>query len=133
MIGDVPTFVRHQFHGAGGTLMPALLTAAIRFSSPRATASPAARRSTRPLVKLFMPDGPGTWLLTELDSAEPTRAFGLCDPGLGSPELGYVCLLELAALRGRLRLPVERDLHFIADRPISNYAVNAQAAGRIAV
>lgn len=34
-----------------------------------------------PVLKLFMPDGPGTWLLTELDPAEPTRAFGLCDPG----------------------------------------------------
>lgn len=79
-----------------------------------------------------MPDGPGTWLLTELDPAEPTRAFGLCDPGLGSPELGYVDLTELAALRGRLRLPIERDRHFIPDRPLSAYANEAQAAGRIA-
>ncbi len=30
-----------------------------------------------PVLKLFMPDGPGTWLLTELDPTEPTRAFGL--------------------------------------------------------
>ncbi|KQO86654.1 transposase [Methylobacterium sp. Leaf90] len=86
-----------------------------------------------PVVKLFMPDGPGTWLLTELDPMEPTRAFGLCDLGLGSPELGYVCLLEVAALRGRLRLPVERDLHFCADRSLSAYAAEAQAAGRITV
>lgn len=98
-----------------------------------AAALPAARRSTHPpAVKLFMPDGPGTWLLTELDPAEPTRAFGLCDPGLGSPELGYVDLTELAALRGRLRLPIERDRHFIPDRPLSAYANEAQAAGRIA-
>jgi hypothetical protein len=82
------------------------------------------------VVKLFMPDGDGTWLLSELDAAEPTRAFGLCDVGLGSPELGYVCLLELAALRGRLRLPVERDTHFRADRPLSAYAAEAQVAGR---
>ncbi|MDR7037813.1 hypothetical protein J2X36_002564 [Methylobacterium sp. BE186] len=84
-----------------------------------------------PVVKLFMPDGPATWLLTELDPTEPTRAFGLCDAGLGSPELGYVCLLELAALRGRLRLPVERDVHFRAGRPLSAYAAEAQAAGKI--
>lgn len=80
-----------------------------------------------------MPDGPGTRLLTELDPAEPTCAFGHSDLGLGSPELGYVCLLELAALRGRLRLPVERDIHFRADRPLSAYAAEAQAAGRITV
>lgn len=86
-----------------------------------------------PVVKLFMPDGGGTWLLAEIDPAEQTRAFGLCDVGLGSPELGYVCLLELAALRGRLRLPVERDIHFCADRPLSAYAAEAQAAGRITV
>ncbi|WP_018259668.1 DUF2958 domain-containing protein [Methylobacterium sp. WSM2598] len=86
-----------------------------------------------PVVKLFMPDGAGTWLLTEMDPAEPTRAFGLCDTGLGSPELGYVCLLELAALRGSLRLPVERDIHFRANRPLSAYAAEAQTAGRITV
>ncbi|ACA16006.1 putative lipoprotein [Methylobacterium sp. 4-46] len=86
-----------------------------------------------PVVKLFMPDGPATWLLIELDPAEPTRAIGLCDAGLGSPELGYVCLLELAALRGRLRLPVERDLYFIADRPLSAYPAAARTMGRITV
>lgn len=111
--------------------MPALLTAAIRSSSPMVTAPHAARRSPRPLVKLFMPDGPGIWLLTELDPSDPTRAFGLCDPHLGSPELGHVCLLELAALRGRLRRPVERDLHFRANRSLSAYAADARAFRRI--
>ncbi|WP_442919221.1 DUF2958 domain-containing protein [Methylobacterium sp. SyP6R] len=115
--------------------MPALLTAALR-QQLLANGGRTARGEDidpLPVVKLFMPDGAGTWLLTELDPAEPTRAFGLCDPGLGSPELGYVCLLELAALRGRLRLPVERDLHFRADRSLSAYAAAAQAAGRIIV
>jgi hypothetical protein len=115
--------------------MPALLTTALR-QQLLANGCRTARGEEIdpfPVVKLFMPDGPGTWLLTELDPAEPTRAFGLCDPGLGSPELGYVCLLELAALRGCLRLPVERDRHFRADRPLSAYAAAAQAAGRIIV
>jgi hypothetical protein len=113
--------------------MPALLTTAIR-EQLLANGLRTARGEEidpPPAVKLFMPDGPGTWLLTELDPAEPTRAFGLCDPGLESPELGYVDLTELAALRGRLRLPIERDRHFIADRPLSAYANEAQAAGRI--
>ncbi|WP_430911155.1 DUF2958 domain-containing protein [Methylobacterium sp. sgz302541] len=114
--------------------MPALLTATLReqlLANGRRTAR-GEEIDPRPVVKLFMPDGPGTWLLAELDPAEPTRAFGLCDPGLGSPELGYVDLTELAALRGRLRLSVERDRYFIADRPLSTYAAEAQAAGRIA-
>lgn len=115
--------------------MPALLTAAHRqqlLANGRRTAR-GEEIDPPPVVKLFMPDGAGTWLLTELDPAEPTRAFGLCDIGLGSPELGYVCLLELAALRGRLRLPVERDIHFCADRPLSAYVVEAQAVRRITV
>src|SRR5471030_3223534 len=43
-----------------------------------------------PVVKLFTPDGNATWLLTEIDNAEIDLAFGLCDLGLGSPELGYL-------------------------------------------
>lgn len=113
--------------------MPALLTTAIReqlLANGRRTAL-GEEIDPLPVVKLFMPDGPGIWLLTEIDPAEPTRAFGLCDPGLGSSELGYVGLTELAGLRGRLRLSVERDRHFIADRTLSAYANEAQAAGRI--
>ena len=56
----------------------------------------------------------------------------LCDLGLGCPELGWVSLAELATIRGRFGLPLERDLHFVADRPLSAYAAAAQAAGRIA-
>ena len=31
-----------------------------------------------------------------------TVAFGLCDLGIGCPELGYVSLSELKSVRGRL-------------------------------
>ncbi len=85
----------------------------------------------RPVVKLFTPDAGATWLLTELDPSEPDRAFGLCDLGLGCPELGYVSLAELAAVRGRLGLPIERDLHFVADQSLSAYADAARSRGRI--
>ncbi|WP_027132574.1 DUF2958 domain-containing protein [Geminicoccus roseus] len=85
----------------------------------------------RPVVKLFTPDGACTWLLTELDPEEPDIAFGLCDLGMGTPELGSVRLSELAAVRGRLGLPVERDLFFEADKGLSAYARAALAAGRI--
>jgi hypothetical protein len=84
-----------------------------------------------PVVKLFTPDAGATWLLTELDPGDPDTAFGLCDLGLGCPELGYVSLSELATVRGRLGLPVERDSSFIADKPLSIYANEAHAAGSV--
>jgi hypothetical protein len=83
-----------------------------------------------PVVRLFTPDTQCTWLFTELDAHDDV-AFGLCDLGLGSPELGYVSLVELRALRGRLDLPIERDLHFNADKSISAYANEVRAPARI--
>ncbi|HEV2604769.1 MAG TPA: DUF2958 domain-containing protein [Microvirga sp.] len=85
-----------------------------------------------PVVKLFTPDANAVWLLTELDPRFPDQAFGLCDLGLGSPELGWVSLPELAKVRGRFGLRVERDYFFRAERPLSAYAEEAQKAGRIA-
>ncbi|ASI67884.1 transposase [Diaphorobacter nitroreducens] len=86
-----------------------------------------------PVVKLFTPDAGATWLLTEIDPDDHDHAFGLCDLGLGIPELGWVSLQELEAVRGRLGLPVERDLHFRAEKRLSAYAQDARPAGRIAV
>ena len=84
-----------------------------------------------PVVKLFTPDAGATWLLTEIDPDDHDHAFGLCDLGQGFPELGYVSLAELQSVRGRLGLPVERDLHFIATKSISAYAREARLAERI--
>lgn len=84
----------------------------------------------KPALKLFNPLGAGTWLLTELD--EDGRLFGLCDPGQGTPELGYVALAELEAYRGPLGLGIERDKWFTADKPLSEYAEEARNKGRIA-
>lgn len=81
-----------------------------------------------PVVKLFAPDANATWLISEADPDDPDRLFGLCDLGLGSPELGYVSLSELKAVRSR---PIERDLYFVADRPLSAYADEARFKGRI--
>lgn len=86
-----------------------------------------------PVVKLFTPDAGATWLLTEIDPNEHDHAFGLCDLGLGAPELGWVSLQELATVRGRLGLQVERDLHFRANKRLSAYARDARLAGRIVV
>lgn len=84
-----------------------------------------------PVVKLFTPDAGCTWLLTEIDPENPDIAFGLCDLGMGYPELGSVSLAELADVRGRLGLPIERDLHFKADKRLSAYADEARELDRI--
>ena len=84
-----------------------------------------------PVVKLFTPDAGATWLLTEIDPTDYDRAFGLCDLGLGEPELGYVSLGELATVRGPLRLPIERDAAFTGGKLLSEYAIEAQRMRRI--
>jgi len=83
----------------------------------------------RPVVKLFTPDTQCTWLLTELGN--DNIAFGLCDLGLGMPEIGFVCVRELEDLRGPLGLPIERDEHFEATKTLSGYAEDALSNGRI--
>lgn len=85
----------------------------------------------RPVVKLFCPWGAATWLLTEIDLEEPEIAFGLCDLGMGSPEIGSVSLAEIAAVRGPGGLKIERDLHFKADKTLTAYAIDARRLGRI--
>ncbi|MFT3941564.1 DUF2958 domain-containing protein [Rhodopseudomonas sp.] len=84
-----------------------------------------------PVVKLFCPWTGATWLLTELDPEDPDIAFGLCDLGLGFPELGSVRISELEAVRGPGGLRVERDLYFRADKTLSAYADEARRNERI--
>jgi hypothetical protein len=63
----------------------------------------AGREKTRdfePIVKLFCSWGAATWLLSELDPECTDIAFGLCDLGMGCPELGSVNLAELAGVTG---------------------------------
>jgi hypothetical protein len=82
----------------------------------------------KPVVKLFNPVGSATWLLTEIEP-DSDLAFGLCDLGMGSPELGSVSISELEGIRLPLGLGIERDLHFTADKTISQYAEAARANG----
>lgn len=84
-----------------------------------------------PVVKLFNPAGSGTWLLTEIDPESDGIAFGLCDLGLGYPELGSVSLREIAAVRLPYGLTIERDYHFTAGKTLSAYAAEARETGRI--
>ncbi|WP_184084092.1 DUF2958 domain-containing protein [Sphingomonas xinjiangensis] len=82
-----------------------------------------------PVVKLFVPWGAATFLISECDP--DGLAFGLADLGFGSPELGYISLDELAELRGPGGLTVEQDLHFKAEKPLSQYSEEARRLGRI--
>lgn len=87
-----------------------------------------------PVVKLFNPCGAATWLLTEINPEEQSEAFGLCDLGMGHPELGYVSLEEIESIKlmgGALY--IERDEHFTATKTISEYAAAARQLGRIEV
>ena len=85
----------------------------------------------QPVVKLFTPDGACTWLLSEIDPDDPDIAFGLCDLGMGFPELGSVSLSELGRVRGQLGLALERDLHFEPAKTLSAYAAEASRLGHI--
>lgn len=86
-------------------------------------------RILKPALKVFNPMGAATWLFTELD--EDNRLFGLCDLGMGSPELGYASLDELQTVRVRFGLGLERDLYFTADKTIEEYTSDAKKEGRI--
>ena len=66
-----------------------------------------------------------------MDPDDPDLAFGLCDLGLGCPELGSIRISEIESVRGRLGLPVERDRHFSTTKTISALAAEARVAGYI--
>lgn len=62
-------------------------------------------------VKFFTPDSNWTWYAVEADDeGSDVRFFGLVD-GF-EREWGYFMLDELAAVRGPLGLPIERDRYF---------------------
>lgn len=63
-----------------------------------------------PLVraKFFYPDFSWTWYAIEFDGED--TFFGLVDGW--EKELGYFSLKELETTRGKLGLPIERDVYF---------------------
>jgi len=83
-----------------------------------------------PVVKLFTPWGANVWLLAWTEPDEPDIAYGLCDLGMGFPELGSVRLSELQEVRGPFGLGIERDLHWAANKTLSAYADEAYETSR---
>ena len=85
----------------------------------------------KPVVKLFTPWTGCTWLLSELDPENPDIGFGLCDLGMGCPELGSVSLAEIMGVQGPGGLSIERDEYFRATDTLGTYAAEARRHGRI--
>lgn len=83
-----------------------------------------------PVVKLFLPYTNCVWLLSELDPEGNGIAFGLCDLGLGYPELGYVSLQELSGITN-LSLSVTCDNSFEGKYPMSVYCDAARSGEQI--
>lgn len=81
----------------------------------------------KPVVKFFF--NSCTWLITDMD--EDGIMFGLCDLGMGSPELGCVSLDELKEFRTPFGTGIERDLHFTATKTVGEYADEARASGMV--
>jgi len=83
-----------------------------------------------PVLKLFNPTGPGTWLVTEIDPEGDTM-FGLCDLDMGCPELGSVSLREITSVKLPFGLSIERDVSFQGRVPLSRWADLARRTGSI--
>ena len=89
------------------------------------------KRDPLPVAKLYTPDAHVAWLLTELNPADGDTAYGLCDAGIGWPELGYVRVSDLEAMRGPNGFSVARDPHFAPRLTLSDYALRAKEDGSI--
>src|SRR5207244_6970414 len=63
------------------------------------------------IIRFFTPDSSWTWYVTEGSPEEDDFIFFGYVVGL-EKEWGYFALSELTAARGRLGLPIERDLYF---------------------
>lgn len=88
-----------------------------------------------PVVKLFDFLGEAFWLLVEMEpDTDDDLAFGLCDLGLGFPELGYVSVSELNEIKitaGRTQCRrIERDLWWKAEKTLGEYLADAKIGVR---
>lgn len=83
-----------------------------------------------PVVRLFLTNTSMMWLISELDLEYPEIGFGLCDLGMGFPELGSVSITELEECQDFLHRIV-RDDTFIGEHPMSVYANAARKVRRI--
>jgi hypothetical protein len=134
LLGVVPSLLTHNIMKTPTkTPTPSLITDEQRAEllANGALAAAGQRQDPLPVVKLHTLDAHATWLLTELDPTDGDTAYGLCDVGIGMPQLDHVKLSVLATIRGPSDLPVRRDTHFVPRFPLSEYLRRAQADGSI--
>lgn len=90
-----------------------LLTKDLREKLPALYATENQSEDEKQVVcKFFDPCGRGTWFVIEFDGED--TLFCWCKSPLGEDcdELGYASLSELASVRNRSGLGIERDLHW---------------------
>jgi hypothetical protein len=75
-----------------------------------------------PVARLHLMFAKVSWLISELDPENQDMAFGLCDLGMGFPELGYIYLPEILELQDDPRFRVLCDQSFTGAFPMSVYA-----------
>ena len=91
------------------------------------------------MVKIFSPVGTVNWLIASMNPQDEDTLYGLCDLGLGYPELGYpklgyVRLGELHSMTVHVPsagMGLEPDLYFKPSHSLSVYAVAARQSGAI--
>ena len=98
-----------------------LLTAANRRALPTLYTQEERGYDAVAYVKFFNPSGAGVWYASEFNGED--TFFGLCDHGVGEPELGYFSLAEMQSVRGPYGLGIERDLHW-TPRPLRDCRVS---------
>jgi hypothetical protein len=70
------------------------------------------------------------WLLTEL-AADGDEAYGICDVGVGTPELGTIRLSALENMVGPRGIAVVADPHFVPRQALSAYFRDAVRDGAV--
>ena len=85
----------------------------------------------QPVVKWFDQLSRATWLISEVDDTE-TMAFGLCDLGMGFPEMGSVSIDDINSIKLVDSYRIVKDIHWQAFQSLTQYANDARRAGCIA-
>jgi hypothetical protein len=85
----------------------------------------------QPVVKWVDLLGTGsTWLITEVDPDE-CLAFGLCDLGMGFPEMGSVSIDEINGVKFGANQRIVKADDWKASQSLTHYANDARVAGCI--
>ena len=79
-----------------------------------------------PVLKLFLPWAPATWLVADMNPRDRDSLFGLAIFA-DEAELGGFSLAELAELEGPGNLRIEIDRHWRAQKTLGRYLTEHSA------